>query len=58
LTAAQCVKLIARDIEDNAMMTPEDARRIVANYTDAENITVMHVCGVHQPRRTAARCAC
>jgi hydrogenase maturation factor len=57
LTAAQCVKLIARDIEHNAMMTPENARRIVANFTDAEKITVMHVCGVHQPRRTAARYA-
>jgi hypothetical protein len=32
----QCVELIARDIEDNAMPTPEDARRIMANYTDAE----------------------
>jgi hypothetical protein len=55
---AQCVKLIARDIEDNAMMTPED------DCTDAEKIAVMHVCGAcrraacaTQPRRTAARCA-
>jgi hypothetical protein len=31
---AQCVKLIPRDTEDNAMTTPEDARRILANYTD------------------------
>jgi hypothetical protein len=28
-----------------------------AKYTDAEKVTVMHVCGVHQPRRTAARYA-
>jgi hypothetical protein len=40
-----CVRLIAREIKEYAMTTPEDARRIVANYTDAERIDVMHVCG-------------
>jgi hypothetical protein len=35
LTARPRTRLTARDIEDNAMTTPEDARRIVANYTDA-----------------------
>jgi hypothetical protein len=49
---AQCVKLIARDIEDYAMTTPENARRIMANYTDAERIAVIHVfgsCGMRDP---------
>jgi hypothetical protein len=34
-----------REAADNAMTTPEDARRIVVNYTDAEKIAVMHACG-------------
>jgi hypothetical protein len=57
---AQCVKLIARDIEDKAMTTPEDAQRIVASYTDAEKIAVMHVCGacgVRDPAKSYCRTA-
>jgi hypothetical protein len=57
-TYAPCVKLIARDLEDNAMMTPEDARRILASYTDPEKIAVMHVCGacgVRDPANTYCR---
>jgi hypothetical protein len=39
-------------------MTPEDAARIATNYTDAERIAVMHVCGacgVRDPIKTYCR---
>jgi hypothetical protein len=56
---AQCIELIKEDIEDFAMTSPEDAARIATNYTDAETIAVMHVCGAcgvrDTPRRTAVR---
>jgi hypothetical protein len=42
---AQCIELIKKDIEDFATTTPEDAARIATNYTAAERIAVMHVCG-------------
>jgi hypothetical protein len=42
---AQCIELIKKNIEDFAMTTPEDAARIATNYTEAERLAVMHVCG-------------
>jgi hypothetical protein len=55
---AQCIELIRKDIKNFAMTTPEDAARIATNYTEAERIAVMHVCGacgVRDPTKTYCR---